>query len=51
MVPLDKALAELVTAGLVSFDDALAKSSDPDKLREYAGRSGSGLKASRSAVY
>lgn len=39
MVPLDRAMADLVNIGTVSFDDALAKSSDPEKLRDLTGRS------------
>jgi twitching motility protein PilT len=50
MVPLDRAMAELVNAGTVSFDDALAKSSDPDKLKELTGRSG-GRGGPRNPVY
>jgi twitching motility protein PilT len=52
MVPLDRSLAELVNSGTVGFDDAIAKSGDPDKLRELTGRSGGGsARMSRSAVY
>jgi twitching motility protein PilT len=38
MVPLDRSLADLVNDGLVSFDDAVAKSSDPEKFRGLTGR-------------
>ncbi|MBK6880773.1 MAG: type IV pilus twitching motility protein PilT [Elusimicrobia bacterium] len=51
MIPLDRALADYVNDGTVSFDDAVAKSSDPDKLREMTGRSSGGSRSSRSAVY
>ena len=51
MVPLDRALANLVNGGLVTFEDAVAKSFDPDKLRELTGRPASAARGSRSAVY
>jgi twitching motility protein PilT len=50
MVPLDRSMAELVNAGTVSFDDALAKSSDPDKLKDLTGRS-AGRGGPRNPVY
>ena len=40
MLALDRSLADLVNEGLVSFDDALAKSSDPEKFRSLTGRAG-----------
>ncbi len=53
MVALDRALADLVTAGAVSFEDALAKSSDPIRLKEFSGRGTTGprIETTRSAVY
>jgi twitching motility protein PilT len=50
MVPLDRSMADLVNAGTVSFDDALAKSSDPDKLKDLTGRS-AGRGGPRNPVY
>jgi twitching motility protein PilT len=51
MIPLDRAMADLVNTGAVSFDDALAKSSDPDKLRDLTGRAAGGRGGSRAPVY
>lgn len=52
MVPLDRALADLVNSGKISFEDALAKASDPQKLREYSGHgSGPRVESNRSVVY
>jgi twitching motility protein PilT len=51
MVALDRAMADLVNTGLVSFDDGLAKSADPEKFRELTGRSSSGRGGSRAPVY
>ncbi|MBL0058178.1 MAG: type IV pilus twitching motility protein PilT [Elusimicrobia bacterium] len=51
MVPLDRAMADLVNTGAVSFDDALAKSSDPEKIRELTGRATGGRGSSRTPVY
>jgi Tfp pilus assembly pilus retraction ATPase PilT len=52
MVPLDRALADLVNSGMISFEDALAKASDPQKLREYSGHgSGPRVESNRSVVY
>jgi twitching motility protein PilT len=42
MQPLDRSLSDLVNEGLVSFEDALAKSSDPEKFRASTGRVGGG---------
>ncbi|HRY30491.1 MAG TPA: type IV pilus twitching motility protein PilT [Elusimicrobiota bacterium] len=42
MVPLDRCLADLVGEGVISFDDALTKSSDPEKLRNLTGRADAG---------
>ena len=38
MVPLDRSLADLVNNGMVTFEDAMAKSSDPEKFRSLTGR-------------
>jgi twitching motility protein PilT len=51
MIPLDRAMADLVNTGVVSFDDALAKSSDPEKIRELTGRATGGRGSSRAPVY
>jgi twitching motility protein PilT len=40
MVPLDRALADLVHDGVIDFDEALTKSSDPEKLRQLSGHTG-----------
>jgi twitching motility protein PilT len=50
MVPLDRALADLVKDGLIKMEDAVTKSSDPDKLRQLTGRSENGPE-SRASVY
>ncbi|HOW27138.1 MAG TPA: type IV pilus twitching motility protein PilT [Elusimicrobiota bacterium] len=39
MIPLDRALADLVQDGLIKAEDALAKASDPEKLRQLMGAS------------
>lgn len=51
MIPLDRALADLVNRGAISFEDALAKSSDPDKLRDFTGRGKAASPGGRSPVY
>jgi twitching motility protein PilT len=38
MVPLDRALADLISDGAISFEDAMTKSSDPEKLKQLCGR-------------
>jgi twitching motility protein PilT len=38
MVPLDRSLADLINDGVITFEEALSKSSDPDKLRQLTGR-------------
>ncbi len=40
MVSLDKSLADLVSQGAIKFEEALAKSSNPDKFRELSGSVG-----------
>ncbi len=40
MVPLDRALADLVSDDIITFEDAITKSSDPEKLRQLCGRTG-----------
>jgi twitching motility protein PilT len=53
MVPLERSLADLVNDGQVSFEDALAKASDPEKLRSLTGQAGnsSGGKSPAMGVY
>jgi twitching motility protein PilT len=46
MIPMDKALAELVRQGLVQPDEALARANNPETFKQLAGitgRSGSSL--------
>jgi twitching motility protein PilT len=40
MVPLDRNLADLVSDGMISFEEAVSKSSDPEKLRQLCGKEG-----------
>ncbi|MBI4395552.1 MAG: type IV pilus twitching motility protein PilT [Elusimicrobia bacterium] len=49
MFPLDRSLADLVNDGLVSFEDAVSKSSDPEKLRQLTHRAGGAAPAATSA--
>jgi len=51
MITLDRAMADLVNQGLVTFDDGLARSSAPEKFRELTGRAQAGCAPSRPAVY
>jgi len=49
MQPLDRSLADLVRDGVVSFEEALSKSSDPEKFKQLTGRDGQ--KTASSGVY
>jgi twitching motility protein PilT len=52
MVPLDRALSELVSSGMITYEDAQSKCSDPMKLREFCGRGGGPrVEIGRSPVY
>jgi twitching motility protein PilT len=48
MVPLDRALADLANDGLVRYEDAESKSSDPEKFRQLA-RGGAAAGAAAAA--
>jgi twitching motility protein PilT len=52
MIPMDRALADLVNCGLVALEEAEARALDLERFREMTGRSsGGGPRSSRSAVY
>jgi twitching motility protein PilT len=49
MVSLDKSLADLVNDGYITFEEALAKSSNTEKLRELTGGKNAGPSTSSSS--
>jgi twitching motility protein PilT len=50
MISLDRAMADLVNDGLIRYEDALTKSSDPEKLKQLTGRGAGGTGRSAASA-